>query len=78
LTNLRRTMTAPDIAADGGLSRRTVLSRGAAGLGLALAGSLNGLFGTSASAAGPRTAGYGPLIPDPKGLLVQRPFGKQR
>jgi uncharacterized protein len=71
LTNLRRTITAtPDIAVDGGLSRRTVLSRGAAGLGIALTGSLNGLFGTSASAAGPRTAGYGPLIADPKGLLA--------
>ena len=47
-------MTAPhDIAAEGGLSRRTVLSRSAAGLGIALTGSLNGLFGTSASAAGP-------------------------
>jgi uncharacterized protein len=64
-------MTAtPDIAADGGLSRRSVLSRGAAGLGIALTGSLNGLFGTTASAAGSRSAGYGPLIADPNGLLA--------
>ena len=41
-----------DIAAERGLSRRTVLSRAAAGLGIALTGSLNGLFGTTASAAG--------------------------
>jgi secreted PhoX family phosphatase len=59
-----------DIAAEGGLSRRTVLSRSAAGLGIALTGSLNGLFGTTASAAGPRSAGYGPLIADPNGLLA--------
>ena len=60
-----------DTAADGGLSRRTVLSRSAAGLGLALTGSLNGLFGTTASAHGAApTAGYGPLIADPKGLLA--------
>jgi len=58
-----------DIAAEGGLSRRTVLSRSAAGLGIALTGSLNGLFGTSASAAGRRVAGYGPLVDDPAGLL---------
>ena len=65
-------MTAPtDIAAEGGISRRSVLSRGAAGLGIALTGSLNGLFGTTASAHGAaRAAGYGPLIADPKGLLA--------
>ena len=46
-------MTAPnDIAAERGISRRSVLSRGAAGLGIALTGSLNGLFGTTASAHG--------------------------
>ena len=71
MSNLRPTMTAShDIAAEGGLSRRTVLSRSAAGLGLALTGSLNGLFGTTASAAGPGSAGYGPLIPDPAGILA--------
>jgi secreted PhoX family phosphatase len=60
-----------DTAADSGLSRRSVLGRGAAGLGIALTGSLNGLFGTSASAHGAaRAAGYGPLIADPKGLLA--------
>ena len=65
-------MTAPnDIAAERGISRRSVLSRGAAGLGIALTGSLNGLFGTTASAHGAaRAAGYGPLIADPKGLLA--------
>jgi secreted PhoX family phosphatase len=65
-------MTAPnDTAAERGISRRSVLSRGAAGLGIALTGSLNGLFGTTASAHGAaRTAGYGPLIADPKGLLA--------
>src|SRR5690242_10090108 len=59
-----------DPAAERCLSRRSVLGRGAAGLGLALTGSLNGLFGTSASAAAPGVAGYGPLISDPKGLLA--------
>jgi len=60
-----------DTAAEGGLSRRSVLGRGAAGLGIALTGSLNGLFGTAASAHGAaRAAGYGPLIADPNGLLA--------
>jgi secreted PhoX family phosphatase len=60
-----------DTTAEGGLSRRSVLGRGAAGLGIALTGSLNGLFGTAASAHGAaRAAGYGPLIADPKGLLA--------
>jgi uncharacterized protein len=63
------TATHDTAAAEGGLSRRSVLSRGATGLGLALTGSLNGLFGTSASAHA-RSAGYGPLIPDPRGLLA--------
>jgi hypothetical protein len=53
-----------DTAAEGGLSRRSVL-------GIALTGSLNGLFGTAASAHGAaRTAAYGPLIADPNGLLA--------
>jgi secreted PhoX family phosphatase len=52
-----------------GLSRRDVLSRTAAGgLGLALSGSLGLLFSGPASAAG-KGVGYGPLIPDPAGIL---------
>jgi uncharacterized protein len=55
-----------------GLSRRTVLTRSAAGLGIALSGSVSGLFGTGASPAGAHhrgRAGYGPLVDDPAGLL---------
>jgi uncharacterized protein len=54
-----------------GISRRAMLNRSAAALGIALAGNLEGLFGnavTQASAHG-RPVGYGPLIPDPNGLL---------
>jgi uncharacterized protein len=54
-----------------GISRRTMLNRSAAALGIALAGNLEGLFGdavTQASAHG-RPVGYGPLIDDPNGLL---------
>jgi uncharacterized protein len=70
-STVRATMTAShDTAAESGLSRRTVLSRSAAGLGIALTGSLNGIFGTTASAAGRRATGYGPLIDDPAGLLA--------
>jgi secreted PhoX family phosphatase len=54
-----------------GLSRRTFLGRSAAtGLAVALVGSVDGLFGAgavSARAGGP--TGYGPLVPDPKGIL---------
>jgi secreted PhoX family phosphatase len=58
-----------DRSATGGLSRRDVVARSAAGgLGLALSGSLGLLFTGPASAAG-RTPGYGPLIPDPAGVL---------
>ena len=55
MTDLRRTVTTQHdtAAAEGGLSRRSVLSRGATGLGLALTGSFNALFGTTASAHGP-------------------------
>jgi hypothetical protein len=59
-----------------GVSRRSLLSRSAAsGLGIALVGSLEGLFGASAAAepdsgrGKPGEAGYGPLVPDPKGIL---------
>jgi len=81
-------MASPDApsapAKDHGLSRRSVLTRSAAGLGIALSGSLNGLFGAETALArdghgngrgggnghGEDTAaGYGPLVPDPAGLL---------
>jgi uncharacterized protein len=59
-----------------GLSRRSLLSRSAAsGLGIALVGSIDGLFGTTASAhpgggrGKPGPASYGPLVPDPDGIL---------
>jgi secreted PhoX family phosphatase len=53
------------------VSRRGVVKGGAAGaLSIALAGSLDTIFQTSASAAGKGEAyGYGPLVPDPKGVL---------
>ena len=47
-----------------GLSRRELLNRSAATLGIALAGNLEGLFGdavTQAAAHG-QSLGYGPLI----------------
>src|SRR5688500_4641554 len=60
-----------------GLSRRAVLGRSAAGVGIALSGSFGGLFGAApacpARAAGggkPKGAvGYGPLLDDRAGLL---------
>ena len=56
-----------------GLSRRGMLTRSAAGLGIALSGSVSGLFGTAASPAvakpTPSGAGYGPLVDDPAGKL---------
>ncbi|MFI6517337.1 alkaline phosphatase PhoX [Spirillospora sp. NPDC050679] len=49
------------------VSRRGVMKGGAAGaLSIALAGSLETVFQTSASA---EAFGYGPLVPDPKGVL---------
>ena len=79
-------MASPDApsapAKDHGLSRRSVLTRSAAGLGIALSGSLNGLFGAETALArdghgngggngrgADTAAGYGPLVPDPAGLL---------
>jgi uncharacterized protein len=66
----------PDPTSDSLVSRRSLLSRSAAsGLSIALIGSVDGLFGTSASAAPgngrgkPGPAGYGPLVPDPAGIL---------
>ncbi|HEX5621989.1 MAG TPA: alkaline phosphatase PhoX, partial [Solirubrobacteraceae bacterium] len=64
-----------DFDASEGLSRRGMLSRSAAGLGIALSGSVGGLFGTGSSAAVAHghhrrhDIGYGPLIDDPDGLL---------
>jgi secreted PhoX family phosphatase len=54
------------------LSRRSFLGRTAAtGLGVALVGSVDTLFGAGpASAAEAVTAGYGPLVPDPRGILA--------
>ena len=58
---------------DGGLSRRSMLERSAAGVGIALTGGVSGLFGSEAVAhrgGHPRPpAGYGPLVQDPGGLL---------
>ncbi|HEX6754646.1 MAG TPA: alkaline phosphatase PhoX [Mycobacteriales bacterium] len=54
------------------LSRREFLARsGATGVAIAVAGSLDALFMTSAAEATPvgEALGYGPLIPDPAGLL---------
>ncbi|MFC7567796.1 alkaline phosphatase PhoX [Actinomadura namibiensis] len=51
------------------VSRRGVMKGGAAGaVSIALAGSLDTIFQTSAEAAG-EAYGYGPLVPDPKGVL---------
>src|SRR5690349_5485186 len=56
-----------------GLSRRAMLTRTATGAGIVLSGSYSGLFGMGAAdAAGrgkPGPVGYGPLVPDPAGLL---------
>ena len=61
---------------DQGMSRRWVLTRSAAGVGIALSGSYAGLFGAGAASASPGNApgkpgpaGYGPLVDDPAGLL---------
>jgi secreted PhoX family phosphatase len=66
----------PDARRAGGLSRRSMLARSATGLGLALFGSLEGLFGTGDTPArathrsgGRGRAGYGALVDDPAGLL---------
>ncbi len=62
-----------------GLSRRSMLSRSAAGAGIALSGSFTGLFGAGTAPAGAEgrvgkaplgEAGYGPLVADPGGLLA--------
>ena len=52
------------------VTRRGVVKGGAAGaLSIALAGSLDGIFQTSAGADTGEAYGYGPLAPDPKGVL---------
>jgi secreted PhoX family phosphatase len=57
------------------VSRRYVLTRSAAGVGIALAGDFGGLFGVSPVSAKGRRAklgapGYGPLVDDPARLLA--------
>ncbi|QKW06846.1 DUF839 domain-containing protein [Streptomyces sp. NA04227] len=56
--------------APAGASRRQVLARtGAVGAALAFTGSLGELFAGTALAQPQGRGGYGPLVPDPKGLL---------
>ncbi|MEU6736958.1 PhoX family protein [Streptomyces physcomitrii] len=51
-------------------SRRQLLARtGAVGAGIAFTGALGELFAGTAAAHSPGKGGYGPLVPDPKGLL---------
>lgn len=63
---LRRVMSATslspkDPASNGaGVSRRALLSRSAAGVGIALAGNVTGLFGSGTAAAAPRGASGAP------------------
>jgi uncharacterized protein len=61
---------------DSRVSRRSLLTRTAgSGLGIALVGSVDGLFGATAAAdpgggrGTPGPAGYGPLVQDPNGVL---------
>jgi uncharacterized protein len=78
--------TSPDLTSDpksaAGLSRRSVLTRTATGLGITLTGSLGGLFGADAAlgthadddqgearSRESEQVGYGPLLDDPDGLL---------
>lgn len=51
-------------------TRRQVLARtGAVGVSIAFAGSVTELFTGTAAAHGAGRHGYGPLVPDPAGLL---------
>ena len=51
-------------------TRRQVLARsGALGVGIAFTGALSELFAGTAAAQALGHTGYGPLVPDPKGLL---------
>ena len=53
------------------VTRRQILARGGAvGAGIALAGAVDQLLaGTASAAPGGGAAGYGPLVPDPDGIL---------
>ena len=70
--------TSPQVQPDpsdeqGGLSRRSMLGRSAAGVGIAVTGSFSGLFGSEALAHRGRPLpplGYGPLVADPAGVLA--------
>lgn len=65
--------SAPEPGAPNTVSRRSFINRTAvAGVGVALVGSVDALFGTGAAQAAPAVkgrVGYGPLVPDPNGLL---------
>jgi uncharacterized protein len=63
----------------GALQRRDVLRAGAVGFGIAVGGSLEAIAGpVSAQAAARPKVGYGPLVPDPKGILsLPKGFGYQ-
>lgn len=53
-----------------GSTRRQLLARtGALGVSIAFAGNLSDLFANTAAAQPPGHTGYGPLVPDPDGLL---------
>jgi secreted PhoX family phosphatase len=56
--------------AAGGTTRRQILARtGALGVSIAFAGDLTEIFAGTAAAQNLGHTGYGPLVPDPKGLL---------
>jgi secreted PhoX family phosphatase len=68
-----------DAGEPAGLSRRSVLTRSATGVGIALTGSYAGLFGAAPAGAKGHPGngkppkgevGYGPLVDDPAGLLA--------
>jgi secreted PhoX family phosphatase len=68
-----------DAGEPAGLSRRSVLTRSATGVGIALTGSYAGLFGAAPAGAKGHAGhgkppkgevGYGPLVDDPAGLLA--------
>ncbi|MEU3888378.1 alkaline phosphatase PhoX [Streptomyces sp. NPDC029041] len=49
--------------------RRMLAGTGALGVGIAFSGALSELFAGTAAAQGLGRTGYGPLVPDPKGVL---------
>ncbi|GHE80541.1 hypothetical protein GCM10018785_55760 [Streptomyces longispororuber] len=62
--------SAPPAVPPSSPSRRQVLARtGAVGASIAFTGALSELFAGTAAAAPQGRAGYGPLVPDPAGLL---------